>query len=207
MLRMEDILRQYLAGQDKAIRFLGRSLRKAAAGMVDPNRPIVFFFIGSDDVSKTILARALAEVLYGDKKALVCFEMSEYQDTEAPARLRVDLGKAIKSLPFRVILLHDIEKAHRDLHNLYYEIRDVGEIPDGRGNLLDLKKSIVIVTTNVGSRHLTQLCEEEYPNISEAWVRQRQSVCDDIATSLAPQFLYRADFVMFEGSGAPVSPL
>ena len=164
LLRMEENLHRRVVGQDDAIRAVSNAVRRARAGLQDPNRPIgSFIFLGPTGVGKTELARALAEFLFDDEQAMVRIDMSEYQERHTVSRLvgappgyvgyeeGGQLTEAVRRKPYSVVLFDEIEKAHAEVFNILLQVLDDGRLTDGHGRTVDFKNTVVIMTSNVGS--------------------------------------------------------
>jgi ATP-dependent Clp protease ATP-binding subunit ClpB len=164
LLHMEERLQERVVGQDAAVRAVSDAIRRARAGLQDPNRPIgSFLFLGPTGVGKTELARALAEFLFDDEKAMIRVDMSEYQEKHTVARLigsppgyvgfeeGGQLTEALRRRPYSVLLLDEIEKAHPDVANVLLQIFEDGRLTDGQGRTVDFKNTLVIMTSNIGS--------------------------------------------------------
>src|SRR5437588_5190979 len=164
LVRMEDALHERVVDQQEAIEAVSNAIRRARAGLSDPNRPIgSFIFLGPTGVGKTELARALAEFMFDDERAMIRIDMSEYQERHTVSRLigappgyigfeeGGQLTEAVRRRPYCVILVHEIEKAHHDVFNVLLQVLDDGRLTDGQGRTVDFKNSIVIMTSNVGS--------------------------------------------------------
>ena len=165
LIHMEERLHARVVGQDEAIEAVSDAVRRARAGLKDPRRPIgSFLFLGPTGVGKTELARALAEFLFDDENALVRIDMSEYMEKFAVSRLvgappgyvgyeeGGQLTEAVRRRPYQVVLLDEIEKAHPDVFNILLQVLDDGRLTDGQGRTVDFKNSVIIMTSNVGSR-------------------------------------------------------
>src|SRR5258706_3394656 len=163
LLRMEDRLRERVVGQDEAIAVVSQAVRRARAGLADPNRPIgSFLFMGPTGVGKTELARALAEFLFDSEKSMIRLDMSEYMEKHSVSRLigappgyvgheeGGQLTEAVRRRPYAVVLFDEIEKAHPDVFNALLQILDDGRLTDGQGRTVDFKNTVVIMTSNVG---------------------------------------------------------
>ncbi|NTW58295.1 MAG: ATP-dependent chaperone ClpB [Nitrospirae bacterium] len=198
LLHMEDRLRVRVAGQDEAISVVSDAVRRARAGIQDPNRPIgSFIFMGPTGVGKTELARALAEFLFDDEQAMVRIDMSEYQERHTVSRLigappgyvgydeGGQLTEAIRRKPYAVILFDEIEKAHPEVFNLMLQLLDDGRLTDGHGRTVDFKNTVVIMTSNIGSQYI-----QDYQN-DEAEMRRR--VTEAMRQHFRPEFLNRVD--------------
>jgi ATP-dependent Clp protease ATP-binding subunit ClpB len=165
LLKMEERLHQRVVGQDEAIRAVANAIRRARAGLQDPNRPLgSFIFLGPTGVGKTELARALAEFLFDDEHAMIRIDMSEYQEKHTVSRLigappgyvgyeeSGQLTEAVRRRPYSVVLFDEIEKAHPEVLNVMLQLLDDGRLTDGKGRTVDFKNSVVIMTSNVGSQ-------------------------------------------------------
>jgi ATP-dependent Clp protease ATP-binding subunit ClpB len=170
LIRMEDILSQRVVGQDQAIQAVSATIRRARAGIQDASRPIgSFIFLGPTGVGKTELARALAEFLFSDEKAMVRLDMSEYMEKHTVSRLigappgyvgyeeGGQLTEAVKRRPYSLVLLDEIEKAHADVFNVLLQILDDGRLTDGKGRTVDFKNTVIIMTSNLGSPIIKEL--------------------------------------------------
>src|SRR5205823_5994056 len=170
LLKMEERLHLRVIGQDEAITAVANAVRRARAGMQDPNRPLgSFLFLGPTGVGKTLLAKALAEFLFDDEKAMVRLDMSEYMEKHTVARLIGEppgyvgfeecgqLTEAVRRRPYAVLLLDEIEKAHPDVFNVLLQILDDGRLTDGHGRTVDFRNVVIIMTSNVGSTFITEL--------------------------------------------------
>ncbi len=198
LLRMEEDLHARVVGQDEAVTAVANAVRRARAGMQDPNRPLgSFLFLGPTGVGKTLLAKALAEFLFDDEKAMVRLDMSEYMEKHTVARLigappgyvgfdeGGQLTEAIRRRPYAVLLLDEIEKAHPDVFNVLLQILDDGRLTDGHGRTVDFKNVVIIMTSNVGSTFITELAEQ--PDL------MRKRVMDALRGQFRPEFLNRID--------------
>ena len=200
LLRMEERLHRRVVSQDEAIKAVADAVRRARAGLQDPNRPIgSFLFLGPTGVGKTELARASAEFLFDDEDAMVRIDMSEYMERHAVARLigappgyvgyeeGGQLTEAVRRRPYAVILLDEIEKAHPEVFNILLQVLDDGRFTDGQGRTVDFTNTVLIMTSNVGSQYIQ---EEE----DEALIEAR--VMDSLRTQFRPEFLNRVDEVV-----------
>ncbi len=198
LLRMEDRLHQRVVGQDEAVTAVANAVRRARAGLQDPNRPIgSFIFLGPTGVGKTELARALAEFLFDDERAMIRIDMSEYQERHTVARLigappgyvgyeeGGQLTEAVRRRPYSVVLFDEIEKAHTEVFNIMLQILDDGRLTDGHGHTVDFRNTVIIMTSNLGS---------------ELWMRPGPVTRDDVNQVLSahfrPEFLNRIDEVV-----------
>ena len=201
LLRMETRLHHRVVGQDEAVRVVSNAVRRARAGLQDPNRPIgSFIFLGPTGVGKTELARALAEFLFDDEDAMIRVDMSEYQERHTVARLigappgyvgyeeGGQLTEAVRRHPYSVVLLDEIEKAHLEVFNVLLQLLDDGRLTDGHGRTVDFKNTVVIMTSNVGSQWIRDLVGDE-----EA---MRKRVMEALQARFRPEFLNRLDDVI-----------
>ncbi len=203
LLRMEDKLRGRVVGQDEALVAVANAVRRARAGLQDPNRPIgSFLFLGPTGVGKTELTKALAEFLFDDDQAMVRIDMSEYMEKHAVSRLigappgyvGYDEGgaltEAVRRRPYQVVLFDEVEKAHPDVFNVLLQVLDDGRLTDGQGRTVDFRNTVIILTSNLGSEYLAQA---EAETIDEV-VRHR--VMEVVRGHFRPEFLNRLDEVI-----------
>jgi len=203
LLTMEDRLGQRVVGQDEAIRAVSDAIRRARAGLSDPNRPIgSFIFLGPTGVGKTELTRALAEFLFDDERAMIRVDMSEFMEKHSVARLIGAppgyvgyeeggyLTEAVRRRPYAVILFDEIEKGHQDVFNVMLQILDDGRLTDGQGKTVDFKNTVIIMTSNIGSHYIIDLGQT---NPEEMRVR----VMDTLKSTFKPEFLNRIDEIIF----------
>jgi ATP-dependent Clp protease ATP-binding subunit ClpB len=209
LLQMEDNLRRRVIGQNAAIGTVASAVRRARAGLSDPNRPIgSFIFLGPTGVGKTELARALAEFLFDDERAMVRLDMSEFMEKHSVARLigappgyvGYDEGgyltEAVRRRPYAVVLFDEIEKAHPDVFNALLQVLDDGRMTDGQGRTVDFKNTVIIMTSNVGS---TWIQEMAFGRPEE----MRARVLEALRQQFRPEFLNRLDdIVIFNSLGA-----
>jgi ATP-dependent Clp protease ATP-binding subunit ClpB len=208
LIHMEERLRKRVVGQDDAIHAVSNAVRRARAGLQDPNRPIgSFIFMGPTGVGKTELARALAEFLFDDEQAMVRIDMSEYMEKHSVARLIGAppgyvgyeeggfLTEAVRRRPYSIVLMDEIEKAHPEVFNILLQILDDGRLTDGHGRTVDFKNTVVIMTSNIGSQWITDLGEKDYEEM-------KCRVMDAMRTHFKPEFLNRVDeLIIFHGLG------
>jgi len=199
LVHMEDRLRQRVIGQDEAITAVSNAIRRARAGLQDPNRPIgSFIFLGPTGVGKTELSKALAEFLFDDDRAMVRVDMSEYMEKHTVSRLIGAppgyvgyeeggyLTEAVRRKPYSVILLDEIEKAHSDVFNILLQIMDDGRLTDGHGRTVDFKNTVIIMTSNIGSQWITELGEKDEKEMIKR-------IDEAMKNSFKPEFLNRVD--------------
>jgi ATP-dependent Clp protease ATP-binding subunit ClpB len=173
LMRMEDRLHQRVVGQDEAIRAVSDAVRRSRAGLSDPHRPIgSFLFLGPTGVGKTELCKALAEFLFDDEAAFIRIDMSEFMEQHSVARLigappgyvgyeeGGRLTEAVHRRPYSVILLDEVEKAHRDVFNILLQVLDDGRLTDGHGRTVDFRNTIVVMTSNIGSEHIQRITSQ-----------------------------------------------
>jgi len=207
LIRMEERLHQRVIGQDDAIAAVANAIRRARAGLQDPNRPLgSFLFLGSTGVGKTELARALAEFLFDDEHAMIRIDMSEYQEKHTVSRMigappgyigydeAGQLTEAVRRRPYAVVLLDEIEKAHADVLNVLLQLLDDGRLTDSQGRTVDFKNTVVIMTSNLGSQFLADHMGEAGDPLSEG---TRQRVLEVLRTHFRPEFLNRIDEIVF----------
>jgi ATP-dependent Clp protease ATP-binding subunit ClpB len=210
LLHLEDELHRRVIGQNEAVDAVAQAVLRSRSGLADPNRPIgSFIFLGPTGVGKTELARALAEYLFDDERALIRIDMSEYQEKHTVARLigappgyvgfeeGGQLTEAVRRRPYSVILFDEVEKAHPDVFNVFLQILDDGRLTDGQGHTVDFKNTIVIMTSNVGSHRIL-----DYKGSFEGadYAIMRATVLDELRLHFRPEFLNRVDeIIVFHG--------
>ena len=203
LLQLEDELHRRVIGQDEAVLAVAEAVMRARSGLKDPNRPIgSFIFLGPTGVGKTELARALAEFLFDDERAMIRIDMSEYQEKHAVARLigappgyvgyeeGGQLTESVRRRPYSVVLFDEIEKAHSDVFNVLLQILDDGRLTDGQGRTVDFKNTIVIMTSNVGSH---RILEYRGDFSGEGYGRMKNAVLEELRRHFRPEFLNRID--------------
>jgi ATP-dependent Clp protease ATP-binding subunit ClpB len=206
LLHLEDELHQRVIGQDEAVLAVSEAVVRARSGLKDPNRPIgSFIFLGPTGVGKTELARALAEFLFDDERAMIRIDMSEYQEKHTVARLLGappgyigyeeggQLTEAVRRRPYCVILFDEIEKAHPDVFNVLLQLLDDGRLTDGQGRTVDFKNTIVIMTSNVGSQRILQY---KGSFVGEVYDRMKAAVLEELRRQFRPEFLNRVDEII-----------
>ncbi len=200
LIHMEERLHKRVIGQDDAINAVANAIRRARAGLQDPNRPLgSFIFLGPTGVGKTELARALAEFLFDDEQAMVRIDMSEYQEKHTVSRMigappgyvgyeeAGQLTEAVRRRPYAVVLFDEIEKAHPEVLNVLLQLLDDGRLTDGKGRTVDFKNTVVIMTSNLGSQLLAGGTTEG----------ARRQVMDALRDHFRPEFLNRIDEIIF----------
>ncbi|MBA2621648.1 MAG: ATP-dependent chaperone ClpB [Acidobacteria bacterium] len=204
LIAMEDKLRNRVIGQDEALTAVANAVRRARAGLQDPNRPVgSFIFLGPTGVGKTETAKALAEFLFDDERALVRLDMSEYMEKHAVARMigappgyvgydeGGQLTEAVRRRPYSVVLFDEIEKAHPDVFNVLLQILDDGRLTDSKGRVVDFKNTVLIMTSNLGSREILTVGDDEK--------QAREAVTQILHEYFKPEFLNRIDDIVIFG--------
>ena len=202
LIKMEERLKNRVVGQNEALRSVSNAVRRARAGLQDPNRPIgSFIFMGPTGVGKTELARALAEFMFDDEGAMIRIDMSEFMEKHTVARLIGAppgyvgyeeggyLTEAVRRRPYSVILFDEIEKAHSDVFNILLQILDDGRLTDGQGHTVDFKNTVIIMTSNVGSQWIQDLGEKDHQEI-------QNRVLEALKAKFKPEFLNRIDDII-----------
>ena len=203
LLHMEDALRRRVVGQDEAVTAVSNAIRRARAGLQDPNRPMgSFLFLGPTGVGKTELTRALAEFLFDDESAMVRIDMSEYMEKHSVARLigappgyvgydeGGSLTEAVRRRPYQVILFDEVEKAHPDVLNVLLQVLDDGRLTDGQGRTVDFRNTLIVLTSNLGSDALVRLPERADVSVA------REAVMEAVRAAFRPEFLNRLDEIL-----------
>ncbi len=210
LIHMEEAIHKRVIGQDVAVRAVSEAIRRARAGLADPNRPLAsFLFLGPTGVGKTELARALAEFLFDDEAAMVRLDMSEYMERHSVARLigappgyvgheeGGQLTEAVRRRPYSVVLLDEIEKAHPEVFNILLQILEDGRLTDSKGNLVSFKNTVIIMTSNVGSEFITA---PRAPYGSEEheieYQHMKGKVLQELRVHFRPEFLNRIDEII-----------
>ena len=203
LLQMEDALERRVVGQEDALRSVSNAVRRARAGLQDPNRPIgSFMFLGPTGVGKTELTKALAEFLFNDDSALLRIDMSEYMEKHSVSRLvgappgyvGYDEGgaltEAVRRRPYQVILFDEIEKAHPDVFNILLQVLDDGRLTDGQGRTVDFRNTLIVLTSNIGGDLLANQPE------GEETAAVRPEVMEQVRSRFRPEFLNRIDEII-----------
>ena len=206
LLHLEEELHRRVIGQDEAVTAVAEAVVRARSGLKDPNRPIgSFIFLGPTGVGKTELARALAEFLFDDERAMIRIDMSEYQEKHTVARLLGappgyigfeeggQLTEAVRRRPYCVLLFDEIEKAHPDVFNVLLQLLDDGRLTDGQGRTVDFKNTIVIMTSNIGSQRILQY---KGSFVGEIYDRMKNAVLEEMRHHFRPEFLNRVDEII-----------
>jgi len=200
LVKLEEHLHQRVVGQDEAIKAVSNAVRRARAGLQEPNRPLgSFIFLGPTGVGKTELSRALAEFLFNDENAMIRIDMSEYMEKHTVARLigappgyvgyeeGGQLSEAVRRQPYSVVLFDEIEKAHQDVFNVLLQVLDDGRITDGQGRTVDFKNTVIIMTSNIGSQFIAE---------EESREARSRLVMDALRAHFRPEFLNRVDEII-----------
>jgi ATP-dependent Clp protease ATP-binding subunit ClpB len=202
LVTMEDRIHQRVIGQEEAIEAVSSTIRRARAGLQDPNRPLgSFLFLGPTGVGKTELARALAEFLFDDEQAIVRIDMSEFMEKHSVSRLIGAppgyvgyeeggyLTEAVRRRPYSIILLDEVEKAHPEVFNVLLQVLDDGRLTDGQGRTVDFKNAVIIMTSNIGSQWITDLTDKDYDEM-------KRRVSEAVKTHFKPEFINRIDDII-----------
>jgi ATP-dependent Clp protease ATP-binding subunit ClpC len=212
LLRMEDELHKRVIGQEQAIKALSQAIRRTRAGLKDPKRPGgSFIFAGPSGVGKTELSRTLAQFLFGDADALIQLDMSEYSEKHTASRLfgappgyvgydeGGQLTEKVRRRPFSVVLFDEVEKAHPDIFNSLLQVLEDGRLTDSQGRVVDFKNTIIIMTTNLGTRDISKALSLGFANVADAqgsYERMKAKVGDELKTHFRPEFLNRIDDIV-----------
>jgi ATP-dependent Clp protease ATP-binding subunit ClpB len=212
LLHMEDALRARVVGQEAAVEAVSNAVRRSRAGLGDEKRPIgSFLFLGPTGVGKTELARALAEFLFNDEKAMIRLDMSEYMEKHSVSRLigappgyvgydeGGQLTEPVRRRPYSVVLFDEVEKAHGDVWNILLQVLDDGRLTDGQGRTVDFKNTVIILTSNIGSHHIQTLADRHELSKTDRRDLIERAVLDEVKKSFRPEFVNRLDeIVVFE---------
>jgi ATP-dependent Clp protease ATP-binding subunit ClpC len=209
LLHMEDELHKRVVGQEQAIKAVSQAIRRTRAGLKDPKRPGgSFIFAGPSGVGKTELSKALAEFLFGDDDALIQIDMSEFHDRYTVSRLvgappgyvgydeGGQLTEKVRRKPFSVVLFDEVEKAHPDVFNTLLQVLEDGRLTDGQGRIVDFKNTVLILTTNLGTRDVSKAVNLGFQasnDESSNYERMKQKVTDELKQHFRPEFLNRID--------------
>jgi ATP-dependent Clp protease ATP-binding subunit ClpB len=204
LLVLEDRIHQRMVNQDEAVEAVSNAVRRNRSGLQDPNRPIgSFIFLGPTGVGKTELCKALAEVMFDDENAMIRLDMSEFMERHTVSRLIGAppgyvgyeeggmLTEAVRRRPYAVILLDEIEKAHRDVFNILLQVLDDGRLSDNQGHTVDFKNSIIVMTSNIGSQLIQEITEQ-----GGSEDEMREAVNQSLGTRFLPEFLNRIDEIL-----------
>jgi len=202
LVQMEERIHNRVIGQDEAIEAVSNTIRRARAGLQDPNRPLgSFLFLGPTGVGKTELAKALAEFLFDDEQAIVRIDMSEFMEKHSVSRLIGAppgyvgyeeggyLTEAVRRRPYSIVLLDEVEKAHPEVFNVLLQVLDDGRLTDGQGRTVDFKNTVIIMTSNIGSQWIIDLGSNEYDEL-------KKRVMDAVKIHFKPEFLNRIDDII-----------
>ncbi len=213
LLRLEETLHQRVIGQEEAVSAISKAIRRGRVGLKDKNRPIgSFIFLGPTGVGKTELCKALAEAMFGDEKAMVRFDMSEYMEKHTVSRLvgsppgyvgfdeGGQLTEAVRRKPYSVVLFDEIEKAHPDVFNILLQILEDGRVTDSQGKTVDFKNTVIIMTSNVGARLITEKQKSlgfgETATATSDFEKTKELVLSELKNLFRPEFLNRVDDII-----------
>ena len=218
LLHMEDLLHERVVGQDEAVQAVARAIRRGRVGLKDPKRPIgSFLFLGPTGVGKTELCKSLAEAMFGDENAMIRIDMSEYMERHTVSRLigsppgyvghdeGGQLTEKVRRKPYSVVLFDEIEKAHEDVWNVLLQILDDGRITDSQGRTVDFKNTVIVMTSNIGAKSLTQASaklgfdadeKRHDPDAEKAFAQAREAVMSELRQTFRPEFLNRIDDII-----------
>ena len=214
LLHMEDILHKRVVGQDEAVKAVARAIRRGRVGLKDPKRPIgSFLFLGPTGVGKTELCKSLAEAMFGDENAMIRIDMSEYMERHTVSRLvgsppgyvGHDEGGQLTEKAYSVVLLDEIEKAHEDVWNIMLQILDDGRITDSQGRTVDFKNTVIVMTSNIGAKALTDAGskldfkaddKKAEADADKAYEQAKETVMEELRRTFRPEFLNRIDDII-----------
>jgi ATP-dependent Clp protease ATP-binding subunit ClpC len=215
LLNMEEELKKHIIGQEEAIETISKAIRRARAGLKDPNRPVgSFIFLGPTGVGKTELTKALAKFMFGSEDALIQLDMSEFMERHSVSRLvgappgyvgyedAGQLTEAIRRRPYSIIVFDEIEKAHVEAHNMLLQIMEEGQLSDARGHKVDFRNAIIIMTTNVGADMIQRqsnfgfsLAVDEAHEEAQAYKEMQKKLMEALKRNFRPEFINRLDAV------------
>jgi ATP-dependent Clp protease ATP-binding subunit ClpB len=200
LLRMEEVLKQRVVGQDEALSAISDAIRRSRAGLADPKRPNgSFLFLGPTGVGKTELTKALAEFLFDTEEAMVRIDMTEFMEKHSVARLIGAppgyvgyeeggyLTEAVRRKPYSVVLMDEVEKAHPDVFNVLLQVLDDGRLTDGHGRTVDFRNTVIVMTSNLGSQVIQEMAGEEH------YVEMKKAVLEIVGQHFRPEFINRVD--------------
>lgn len=210
LLNLEETLHKRVIGQDEAVKAVSRAIRRARAGLKDPNRPVgSFIFLGPTGVGKTELCKALAEVLFGDEDAMIRLDMSEYMERHTVSRLvgsppgyvgyddGGQLSERVRRKPYSVVLFDEIEKAHPDVFNILLQILEDGRLTDSKGRIVDFKNTVIVMTSNVGAHSLRKQKSIGFGSgdnmAASEYQKMKDNIMEDLKKTFRPEFLNRLD--------------
>ena len=215
LLHLEEVLHKRIVGQDEAVRAVAKAIRRGRVGLKDPKRPIgSFLFLGPTGVGKTELCRALAEAMFGDENAMIRIDMSEYMERHTVSRLigsppgyvgheeGGQLTEKVRRKPYSVVLFDEMEKAHEDVWSILLQIMEDGRLTDSQGRRVDFKNTIIVMTSNVGARHITDqnrplgFADDDENADERSYETIRAAVMDDVKRIFRPEFLNRIDDII-----------
>ena len=209
LLRLESVLHERIVGQSDAVTSVAKAIRRGRVGLKDPKRPIgSFIFLGPTGVGKTELCKALAEAMFGSENAIVRLDMSEYMEKHTVSRLigsppgyvgfdeGGQLTEKIRRAPYSVVLFDEIEKAHPDVFNILLQILEDGRLTDSQGRTVDFKNTVIIMTSNIGARHLTEKKQSLGFGDSTEETSQKENVLNELKSAFRPEFLNRVDDII-----------
>ena len=216
LLHLEETLHKRVVGQDEAVKAVARAIRRGRVGLKDPKRPTgSFLFLGPTGVGKTELCKSLAEAMFGDENAMIRIDMSEYMERHTVSRLigsppgyvgheeGGQLTEKVRRKPYSVVLFDEIEKAHEDVWNVLLQILDDGRITDSQGRTVDFKNTVIVMTSNIGAKNLTQVSsklgfstENTSPDAEAAFQRAKETVMAELRQTFRPEFLNRIDDII-----------
>ena len=212
LLHLEEILHERVIGQDEAVRAVSRAIRRARAGLKDPNRPVgSFIFLGPTGVGKTELSKALAAAMFGDENAIIRMDMSEYMERHTVSKLigsppgyvgfddGGQLTEKVRRKPYSVVLFDEIEKAHPDVFNILLQILEDGRLTDSRGRTVDFKNTVIIMTSNIGASRIGAKSKIGFGQAEEdtsGYEHMKEHMMEELKRSFRPEFLNRIDDII-----------